>query len=69
MTALARLRGPIDAFFDTTTVNADSPAVKEFPASGRTHGSRAGPVRNASSAKCQPQCMLWEATVASLVDV
>ena len=28
MTALARLRGPIDAFFDTTTVNADSPAVR-----------------------------------------
>jgi len=44
----------------------DSPAVKEFPVSGRTVGSRAGPVRNASSAKCQPQCMLWEAAVASL---
>jgi glycyl-tRNA synthetase beta chain len=28
MTALARLRTPIDAFFDTTTVNADSPAVR-----------------------------------------
>jgi glycyl-tRNA synthetase beta chain len=28
MTALARLRGPIDGFFDTTTVNADSPAVR-----------------------------------------
>ena len=28
MTALARLRAPIDAFFDTTTVNADSPAVR-----------------------------------------
>ena len=24
----ARLRVPIDAFFDTTTVNADSPAVR-----------------------------------------
>ena len=28
MTALARLRAPIDAFFDTTIVNADSPAVR-----------------------------------------
>ena len=28
MTALARLRAPIDAFFDTTVVNADSPAVR-----------------------------------------
>jgi glycyl-tRNA synthetase beta chain len=28
MTALARLRGPIDAFFDTTTVNADSPVLR-----------------------------------------
>ncbi len=28
MTALARLRAPIDAFFETTTVNADSPAVR-----------------------------------------
>jgi glycyl-tRNA synthetase beta chain len=28
MTALARLRAPIDAFFDTTTVNAPSPAVR-----------------------------------------
>ena len=28
MTALARLRAPIDAFFDTTTVNADSAAVR-----------------------------------------
>ena len=28
MTALARLRAPIDAFFDTTTVNAASPAVR-----------------------------------------
>jgi len=44
----------------------DSPAVKEFPASGRTKGSPAGPVRNSSSAKCQPDCMLWEAAVASL---
>jgi membrane peptidoglycan carboxypeptidase len=44
----------------------DSPATKEFPASGRTKGSAAGPVRNASSAACQPRCTLWEATVASL---
>jgi membrane peptidoglycan carboxypeptidase len=44
----------------------DSPSVKEFPNSGRTRGSRAGPVRNASSARCQPRCMLWEAAVASL---
>jgi membrane peptidoglycan carboxypeptidase len=43
-----------------------SPAVKEFPASGRTRGSPNGPVRNASTAKCQPRCALWEATVASL---
>ena len=28
MTALARLRAPIDAFFETTTVNADSPVVR-----------------------------------------
>jgi glycyl-tRNA synthetase beta chain len=28
MTALARLRAPIDAFFDTTVVNADSPMVR-----------------------------------------
>jgi glycyl-tRNA synthetase beta chain len=28
MTALARLRAPIDAFFDTTTVNADSPMLR-----------------------------------------
>jgi glycyl-tRNA synthetase beta chain len=28
MTALARLRAPIDAFFDTTTVNAESPVVR-----------------------------------------
>jgi membrane peptidoglycan carboxypeptidase len=44
----------------------DSPSSKEFPASGRTRGSRAGPVRNASSARCQPRCTLWEAAVASL---
>jgi membrane peptidoglycan carboxypeptidase len=44
----------------------DSPATKEFPASGRTRNSTAGPIRNASSAPCQPDCMLWEATVASL---
>jgi membrane peptidoglycan carboxypeptidase len=44
----------------------DSPATKEFPASGRTRESAAGPIRNASSAPCQPDCMLWQATVASL---
>jgi membrane peptidoglycan carboxypeptidase len=44
----------------------DAPATKEFPASGRTSDSPAGPVRNASSAKCQPDCTLWEATAASL---
>lgn len=44
----------------------DSPATKEFPASGRTNGTAAGPIRNASSARCQPDCTLWEATVASL---
>ena len=43
-----------------------SPAVKEFPASGRTRDTKAGPVRNSTSAKCQPNCTLWEATVASL---
>ncbi len=43
-----------------------APAVKEFPASGRTRGSKAGPVRNASTAKCQPTCTLVEATIASL---
>ncbi len=44
----------------------DSPSTKEFPASGRTNGSQAGPVRNASTAPCQPTCTLSEATVASL---
>ncbi|HEU4426844.1 MAG TPA: transglycosylase domain-containing protein, partial [Pilimelia sp.] len=44
----------------------DSPASKEFPASGRVAGSPLGPIRNASSARCQPNCALWEATVASL---
>jgi membrane peptidoglycan carboxypeptidase len=44
----------------------DTPATKEFPASGRTKGTPAGPIRNSGSAKCQPDCMLWEATVASL---
>ena len=44
----------------------DSPSTKEFPASGRTKSSAAGPIRNSSSAKCQPDCMLFEATVASL---
>jgi membrane peptidoglycan carboxypeptidase len=43
-----------------------SPAEKEFPASGRTRNSPTGPVRNASTAACQPKCTLWEATVASL---
>jgi membrane peptidoglycan carboxypeptidase len=44
----------------------DSPAVKEFPNSGRTNGSPAGPVRNSSTATCQPHCTLVQATVASL---
>jgi membrane peptidoglycan carboxypeptidase len=44
----------------------DSPPSKEFPASGRTNGSPAGPIRNASSAACQPDCTLWQATAASL---
>jgi membrane peptidoglycan carboxypeptidase len=44
----------------------DSPAVKEFPSAGRTTGSPSGPVRNASTAPCQPKCTLTQATVASL---
>jgi len=44
----------------------DSPDTKEFPASGRTKGSPAGPIRNAEHAPCQPDCALWEATVGSL---
>jgi membrane peptidoglycan carboxypeptidase len=44
----------------------DSPPVKEFPNSGRTNGSPAGPIRNSGSAPCQPDCTLVEATVASL---
>jgi membrane peptidoglycan carboxypeptidase len=44
----------------------DSPAVKEFPNSGRTKSSPTGPVRNSSSAPCQPDCTLLQATVASL---
>jgi membrane peptidoglycan carboxypeptidase len=44
----------------------DAPASKEFPKSGRVNGSPAGPVRNAASAACQPNCTLIEATVASL---
>ncbi|HLT11279.1 MAG TPA: transglycosylase domain-containing protein [Micromonosporaceae bacterium] len=44
----------------------DSPPTKEFPASGRTRDSQAGPVRNAGRASCQPNCTLVEATVASL---
>ena len=44
----------------------DSPASKEFPASGRVKGSPLGPIRNAGTAPCQPNCTLWEATVASL---
>ena len=44
----------------------DAPATKEFPASGRTKGSTAGPVRNAGSAACQPTCTLVQSTVASL---
>src|SRR5262249_1144190 len=48
------------------TSHWNSPAVKEFPASGRTFNSPTGPVRNSSSAACQPDCTLVEATVASL---
>lgn len=44
----------------------DSPAVKEFPADGRTNGSPAGPVRNSSTDPCQPKCTLVQATIASL---
>ena len=44
----------------------DAPATKEFPASGRTKASEAGPVRNSSTAACQPSCSLVDATVASL---
>jgi len=44
----------------------DAPPTKEFPASGRTKGSQAGPVRNAGTAECQPSCTLVQATVASL---
>ncbi|WP_189196901.1 transglycosylase domain-containing protein [Micromonospora fulviviridis] len=44
----------------------DSPDTKEFPESGRTKGSPAGPIRNAEHAPCQPNCALWESTVASL---
>ncbi|HEX5994702.1 MAG TPA: transglycosylase domain-containing protein, partial [Jiangellales bacterium] len=44
----------------------DSPDTKEFPASGRTKESPAGPIRNAEHAPCQPDCALWEATVSSL---
>ncbi|WP_260428596.1 transglycosylase domain-containing protein [Micromonospora globispora] len=44
----------------------DSPETKEFPDSGRTTKSPAGPIRNAEHAPCQPDCALWEATVASL---
>jgi membrane peptidoglycan carboxypeptidase len=44
----------------------DSPAVKEFPNSGRTNSSPTGPIRNSSSASCQPNCTLLEATIASL---
>jgi membrane peptidoglycan carboxypeptidase len=44
----------------------DTPDSKEFPASGRTKDSAAGPISNSSHAACQPDCMLWQATVASL---
>jgi membrane peptidoglycan carboxypeptidase len=44
----------------------DSPATKEFPASGRTKSSPSGPIRNAGSARCQPNCTIAEATTASL---
>ena len=29
MTAIAKLRGPVDAFFDKVTVNADDPSFRE----------------------------------------
>jgi len=29
MAAMAQLRGPVDAFFDTVTVNADDPRLRE----------------------------------------
>jgi membrane peptidoglycan carboxypeptidase len=48
------------------TSNWDSPAVKEFPADGRTVGSPAGPVRNSSTDPCEPNCTLVQATIASL---
>ncbi|MBY8874255.1 penicillin-binding protein [Micromonospora sp. PLK6-60] len=44
----------------------DAPDTKEFPSSGRTKSSPAGPIRNAEKADCQPDCALWEATVHSL---
>ncbi|MFC7481862.1 transglycosylase domain-containing protein [Luedemannella flava] len=40
-----------------------SPKSMEFPKSGRT---KSNPVRNSSSAKCQPVCNLIDSTVASL---
>src|SRR4029453_7632619 len=48
------------------TSHWDSPSTKEFPASGRTNGSPTGPGRTASTAPCQPDCTLVDATVASL---
>jgi membrane peptidoglycan carboxypeptidase len=44
----------------------DAPDTKEFPNSARTFGTLAGPVRNSSTAPCQPDCTLWESAVASL---
>jgi membrane peptidoglycan carboxypeptidase len=44
----------------------DAPPSKEFPQSGRVKGSAAGPVSNASTAECQPNCTLVQSTVASL---
>jgi len=41
----------------------DATSPKEFPQSGR---GKTNPVRNSSTAKCQPVCTLIEATVASL---
>ncbi len=44
----------------------DAPKTpKEFPAADRVKG-KLGPVRNASTAKCQPTCTLSDAAVASL---
>jgi membrane peptidoglycan carboxypeptidase len=43
----------------------DSPRTKEFPQADRVKGEL-GPIRNASTARCQPTCTLTQAAVASL---